>query len=135
MDPFSLALAAAVVLGAGTSGVVHHRRAKSAPRAGAPGAPGRTLLFKLAHAPFPAAAGPSVAVRVPPGWDPGAPLDLAVYFRGFGNWLHKMEDGAKLDVKIGGSLITARNDSYRDGYTALEDYLNALVQDTFDATP
>jgi outer membrane receptor for ferrienterochelin and colicins len=34
------------------------------------------------------------------------------------NWVKKLKDGAKLDLKIGGVIGTLRNDSFRRGYTA-----------------
>ena len=56
-------------------------------------------------------------------------------FRSDLNWVKKLDGGAKLDVKLGGSYSTGRNDSYRDGYTApggtmiLDQYVKSRATD------
>jgi outer membrane receptor for ferrienterochelin and colicins len=42
----------------------------------------------------------------------------ATFMRGFGNWLHKMDGGAKLDVKFGFGGGSSRNASLRSQYGA-----------------
>lgn len=38
------------------------------------------------------------------------------------NWVKKLADGAKLDLKIGGVTAKGRNDAYRDGYLARDGF-------------
>ena len=45
-------------------------------------------------------------------------VNLSKSFRTDLNWVKKLGDGAKLDVKVGGVAATGRNDSYRDGYVS-----------------
>jgi len=44
--------------------------------------------------------------------------NAATFMRGFGNWLHKMDGGAKLDVKFGFGGGHSRNESLRRQYDA-----------------
>ncbi len=60
-----------------------------------------------------------------PGGDPAPEYQLALgtsetdfaFFRGFGNWLHKMDAGAKLDVKFGFGAGRNESDSVSNQYT------------------
>ncbi len=60
---------------------------------------------------------PSAAVGANPylDWDM---TNVNLFFRTDLNWVRKLEEGAKLDLKIGGVIGALRNDSYRQGYTA-----------------
>lgn len=42
----------------------------------------------------------------------------STFMRGFGNWLHRMEEGAKLDVKFGFGAGRSRSDSQRNQFGA-----------------
>ncbi|SHH42131.1 TonB-dependent siderophore receptor [Massilia sp. CF038] len=52
----------------------------------------------------------------------------ATFLRGFGNWLHKLDDGAKLDVKFGFGGGRSRNDTRRNQYDA-DGALNGVFVD------
>ncbi|HEU4777493.1 MAG TPA: TonB-dependent receptor [Telluria sp.] len=68
---------------------------------------------------------------------PGAPRPYALslsdgsnsatFMRGFGNWLHKMDGGAKLDVKFGFGGGHSRNESLRRQYDANGTLITTLV--------
>ena len=51
------------------------------------------------------------------------------------NWVKKLADGAKLDMKVGAALGQGANDSYREGYTArdgdltLDSYVKSRVKE------
>jgi outer membrane receptor for ferrienterochelin and colicins len=66
-------------------------------------------------------AAPSSAAGSTPylDWDM---VNLSKSFRTDLNWVKKLGDGAKLDLKIGGVLAAGRNDSYRDGYLAKDGF-------------
>ncbi len=57
----------------------------------------------------------------------GSGESRATFFRGFGNWLHKMDAGARIDVKFGfgggRSENTSRRNQYADNGTLI-DYFN-----------
>jgi outer membrane receptor for ferrienterochelin and colicins len=42
----------------------------------------------------------------------------STFLRGFGNWLHRMEDGARLEVKFGGGSSRSDSSSVRNTYDA-----------------
>ncbi len=59
-------------------------RVDAAPDAG-PRVYERVYFYQMPTAAFPAQTGPSVAVHVPPGFDPTPPLAVQVYFHGWSN--------------------------------------------------
>ena len=56
---------------------------------------------------------------VPPEYDhlDGRTESTGVFTRGFGNWVHKMDKGAKLDVKFGFGGGRMENENRRQGYS------------------
>ncbi len=48
------------------------------------------FLDDVQAAPFPRQPGPKVALLVPPGFDPDAPLDVVLYLRGVGNCIENL---------------------------------------------
>jgi hypothetical protein len=62
----------------------------------------RVYLYRMAAAAFPAQAGPSVAVHVPPGFDPTPPLGVQVYFHGWSNCVANVVGATNTPCTAGG---------------------------------
>src|SRR5207253_1507641 len=63
----------------------------------------RVYLYEMPTAAFPMASGPSVAVHVPPGFDPTGPLGVQVYFHGWSNCVANVVGSTNTPCTPGGA--------------------------------
>jgi iron complex outermembrane receptor protein len=69
-----------------------------------------------------------LAGATPPeyAWQHAGTSSSSTFVRGFGNWLHRMEGGARLDVKFGGGGGRSDSESLRNTYDAAGGALRAF---------